>query len=214
MKSRPYARSLHRCFDSPRDHVIFDVGHQAYVHKILTGRAERFDDLRVPGGLSGFTLMRESEHDSFGAGHSSTSISAALGYAEADALSGSDDYTVCVIGDGAYTGGMVHEALNNCKPDLRLIIVLNENGMSISDNKGTFANYLSKVRTSIRYNKWKKGTTTALERIPLISKPVKRLLSAIKNQFKKMFMRPNYFEELGLYYIGAIDLKNALEVAK
>lgn len=212
--------ALHRCFDSPRDHIIFDVGHQAYVHKILTGRKDRFDDLRVPGGLSGFTLMRESAHDAFGAGHSSTSISAALGYAEADALSGSDAYTVCVIGDGAYTGGMVHEALNNCKPDLRLIIVLNENGMSISDNKGTFANYLSKVRTSARYNRWKQGTNTALQVIPLIGKPIKSLLSAIKNQIKKMFMRPNYFEELGLYYIGAIDgndykkVVEALERAK
>ncbi len=212
--------ALHRCFDSPRDHIIFDVGHQAYVHKILTGRADRFDDLRVPGGLSGFTRMSESAHDAFGAGHSSTSISAALGYAETDVLSGSDAYTVCVIGDGAYTGGMVHEALNNCKPDLKLIIVLNENGMSISDNKGTFANYLSKVRASAGYNKWKQGTNTALQGIPLVGKPIRNLLSAIKNQIKKMFMRPNYFEELGLYYIGAIDgndykkVSEALERAK
>lgn len=212
--------ALHRIFDSPRDHIIFDVGHQAYVHKILTGRRDSFDDLRVPGGLSGFTLMRESSHDAFGAGHSSTSISAALGYAESDALSGSDAYTVCVIGDGAYTGGMVHEALNNCKPDLKLIIILNENGMSISNNKGTFANYLSKVRTSARYNKWKQETRTALQGIPLIGKPIKRLLSGIKNQIKKIFMRPNYFEELGLYYIGAIDgndykkVSDALERAK
>ena len=212
--------ALHRIFDSPRDHIIFDVGHQAYIHKILTGRRDGFDDLRVPGGISGFTLMRESEHDAFGAGHSSTSISAALGYAESDALSGSGAYTVCVIGDGAYTGGMVHEALNNCKPDLKLIIILNENGMSISNNKGTFANYLSKVRTSARYNRWKQETRTVLQGIPLIGKPVKRLLSFVKNQIKKMFMRPNYFEELGLYYIGAIDgndykkVADALERAK
>ena len=123
--------ALHRCFDSPRDHIIFDVGHQAYVHKILTGRGERFDDLRVPGGLSGFTLMRESVHDAFGAGHSSTSISAALGYAEADALNGVKKHTVAIIGDGAYTGGMVHEAINNCRTELPLVIVINENGVII-----------------------------------------------------------------------------------
>ncbi len=197
--------AIHRVFDSPEDHVIFDVGHQAYVHKILTGRKERFDELRVAGGLSGFTLMRESRHDAFGAGHSSTSISAALGYAEADAMKGSDAYTVCVIGDGAYTGGMVHEALNNCKPDLKLIIILNENGMSISSNKGTFANYLSKARTSKGYNKWKQGTSSVLQGIPLIGKPLKSLLSFFKNLIKKMLMRPNYFEELGLYYIGPVD---------
>ena len=212
--------AIHRIFDSPKDHVIFDVGHQAYAHKILTGRKERFDELRVAGGLSGFTLMRESEHDAFGAGHSSTSISAALGYAEADAMRGSDAYTVCVIGDGAYTGGMVHEALNNCKPDLKLIIVLNENGMSISSNKGTFANYLSKARTSKGYNKWKQGTSSVLQRIPLIGKPLKALLSFFKNLIKKMFMRPNYFEELGLYYIGPVDgndykkISEALERAR
>lgn len=197
--------ALHRIFDSPRDHIIFDVGHQSYVHKILTGRRERFDELRVPGGLSGFTRMSESEHDPFGAGHSSTSVSAALGYAEADAMTGSDAYTVCVMGDGAYTGGMIHEALNNCKPDLRLVIVLNENGMSISSNKGTFANYLSKVRTSKGYNELKRSTTSFLHRIPLVGKAVKAVLSAMKNAIKSLFLHPNYFEELGLYYIGPVD---------
>ena len=103
--------ALHRVFDSPKDHLIFDIGHQSYVHKILTGRKDRFDDLRTSGGLSGFTLMRESTHDAFGAGHSSTSISAALGYAEAAALNGTNEHTVCIIGDGAYTGGMVHEEI-------------------------------------------------------------------------------------------------------
>lgn len=197
--------AMHRIFDSPRDHIIFDVGHQAYVHKILTGRKDKFDELRTPGGLSGFTLMKESAHDAFGAGHSSTSISAALGYAEAEALSGSGEHTVCVVGDGAYTGGMIHEALNNCRPDLKLVIILNENGMSISGNKGTFANYLSKARTSARYNKLKRGTTSVLQNIPLLGRPIKAVLSFFKNGIKKYFMRPNYFEELGLYYIGPID---------
>ena len=114
--------ALHRVFDSPRDHIIWDVGHQSYVHKIITGRRTEFDNLRKPGGLSGFTRREESEHDCFGAGHSSTSLSAALGFAEADKLKGSDAYTIAVIGDGAYTGGMIHEALNNCKKKLPLII--------------------------------------------------------------------------------------------
>ena len=107
--------AIHRVFDSPDDHIIFDVGHQAYVHKLITGRREAFSSLREPGGLSGFTNISESRHDAFGAGHSSTSISAALGFAEADALAGKDSYSIAVIGDGAYTGGMVHEALNNCR---------------------------------------------------------------------------------------------------
>ena len=145
--------ALHRVFDSPRDHVIFDIGHQSYVHKILTGRKGRFDDLRTPGGLSGFTLIRESEHDAFGAGHSSTSISAALGYAEAAVLNGTDEHTVCVIGDGAFTGGMVHEALNNCRSDLKLVIVLNENGMAISGNRGAYAECFSQIDSNRECNR-------------------------------------------------------------
>ena len=179
--------ALHRVFDSPKDHIIFDVGHQAYVHKILTGRKDRFDDLRAPGGLSGFTFMRESEHDAFGAGHSSTSISAALGYAEAAAIRGSGEYTVCVVGDGAYTGGMVHEAFNNCKPNLRLIIVLNENGMAISSNKGNYANYLSKLRISVGHSELNGGASTMLQ-------------------------NANYFEMLGLHYIGPVDGNDYKEV--
>ncbi len=206
--------ALHRVFDSPEDHIIFDVGHQAYVHKILTGRKDRFDELRVPGGLSGFTLMRESRHDAFGAGHSSTSISAALGYAESDKLRGKSNYTVAVIGDGAYTGGMVHEAINNCTPELRLIIVLNENGMSISTNKGAFASYLSRVRMSKGYIGVKEKTTSFLERIPLIGKPIKGFLSLIKKLLKKIFFRSNYFEDLGLYYLGPIDGNDYKKVEK
>lgn len=197
--------AMHRVFNSPHDHIIFDVGHQAYVHKILTGRKDRFDELRKPGGLSGFTLMRESEHDAFGAGHSSTSISAALGYAESDHARGSDAYTVAVIGDGAYTGGMVHEAINNCKPDLKLVIILNENGMSISTNKGAFASYLSRVRASGSYVDMKKKTGSILSHIPLIGKPLKALLSLIKRGLKGLVFKPSYFEELGFYYIGPID---------
>ncbi|MBQ7387584.1 MAG: 1-deoxy-D-xylulose-5-phosphate synthase [Clostridia bacterium] len=197
--------AIHRVFDSPRDRIIFDVGHQSYVHKILTGRREHFDTLRIPGGLSGFTLRRESEHDPFGAGHSSTALSAALGFAEADALNGDARHTVCVIGDGAYTGGMVHEALNNCKSDLPLIIILNENGMSISSNKGMFARYLSKVRMSSGYLRWKSGTSSFLKRIPLVGAPVHRALSFTKEKLKNLIYTKNYFEELGLYYMGTLD---------
>lgn len=196
--------AIHTVFDSPTDHVIFDVGHQAYVHKMLTGRKADFDTLRLPGGLSGFTLRRESDHDPFGAGHSSTSISAALGFAEADYLSGNPAHTVCVIGDGAYTGGMVHEALNNSKPHLPLIIILNENGMSISSNKGAFASYLSGVRVSGGYRKLKKNTKSFLEHIPF-GKPLSKATKWVKNKLKSVLYHPNYFEELGLYYIGPID---------
>ena len=143
--------AIHRVFNSPKDHIVFDVGHQSYVHKLLTGRREMFDTLRQPGGLSGFPSIRESEHDAFGTGHSSTSISASVGLAIADKLQGKDAFSVCVIGDGAFTGGMVHEALNNVTPDLPLIIILNENGMAISKNRGLFADYISAYRSSHKY---------------------------------------------------------------
>ncbi len=204
--------ALHRVFDSPKDHIIFDVGHQSYVHKIITGRKDRFDTLRKPGGLSGFTNTSESEHDAFGAGHSSTSVSAALGYAEADNLRGSDAYSVAVMGDGAYTGGMIHEALNNCSPDLKLIIVLNENGMSISVNKGSFASYLTRVRVSKRYQSWKSGTKSLLEKIPILGKSLQVFLTFIKKKFKNLLFASNYFEDLGLYYIGPVDGNNFKKV--
>lgn len=197
--------ALHRIFDSPKDKIIFDVGHQSYVHKIITGRRERFSDLRVPGGLSGFTKSDESEHDPFGAGHSSTSLSAALGFAEANRLAGSDAYTVAVIGDGAYTGGMIHEALNNCHPDLRLIIVLNENGMSISQNRGAFASYFAKARMSEGYMNFKRGTKSILSHVPLIGKPISIFLRFVKERIKGAVYDESYFESLGLYYRGPID---------
>lgn len=197
--------AIHRIFNSPEDHIIFDVGHQSYVHKIITGRAAEFSNLRKTGGLSGFTSMKESKHDAFGAGHSSTSISAALGYAEADRLNGKESYTVALIGDGAFTGGMTHEALNNCDPNLRLIIILNENGMSISVNKGRFASYLSRVRVSKGYRVWKKGTVSFLRAIPLVGKPITSFLTKLKQKIKNAVFVSNYFEELGLYYIGPVD---------
>ena len=197
--------ALHRVFDSPKDHIIFDVGHQAYVHKLITGRRDGFDSLRVPGGMSGFTSMKESPHDAFGAGHSSTSISAALGYAEADKLAGKDSYTVAVIGDGSYTGGMVHEAINNCREDLRLVVIINENGMSISRNRGAFASYLSRVRASSGYRGVKRGATTLLSHIPLLGRAIKASISFVKRIVKRIVFDSNYFEDLGFYYIGPVD---------
>lgn len=212
--------ALHRVFDSPIDRIIFDVGHQSYVHKLITGRRADFDTLRVPGGLSGFTKRAESEHDPFGAGHSSTSLSAALGFAEADKLKGSGAHTVCVIGDGAYTGGMIHEALNNCTPELPMVIVLNENGMSISQNKGAFASYISRVRVSRRYIRLKRGANNLLALIPIIGIPLRKFFSLTRDRIKNILYSTNYFEELGLYYIGPIDgndytkLEKALKRAK
>ncbi len=212
--------ALHRVFSTPKDHIVWDVGHQSYVHKILTGRREEFDTLRQNGGLSGFTKRSESAHDAFGAGHSSTSISAALGLAQADRLSGSDAYTVAVVGDGAFTGGMIHEALNNCDGKLKMIIIINENEMSISKNIGRFADGLAKLRSSYGYYKTKKLTATVLGAIPLVGKLLLKGLKKIKKGFKNILYGSNYFENLGLYYLGPVDgnnveaLEDILELAK
>ena len=206
--------ALHRVFNSPNDRIIFDVGHQSYVHKIITGRKEGFSNLRVPGGLSGFTRRDESIHDHFGAGHSSTSISAALGFAEADRILSRDCYNVAVVGDGSFTGGMIHEALNNVDADLPLIIILNENGMSISSNKGAFASYLSRFRASAKYQKVKNTTRSAVLHIPFVGKPIKRFVTFVKKKIKNLLLPANYFEELGLQYIGPVDGNNYEKVEK
>ncbi len=197
--------ALHRVFDTPSDHIIWDVGHQSYVHKILTGRADRFDTLRQVGGLSGFTNRRESEYDPFGAGHSSTSVSAALGMAEADRLSGRHAYTVAVVGDGAYTGGMVHEAINNCPPELPLILVLNENEMSISKNTGAFARYMARIRASRPYRRARKRTSSLLQKIPLLGEPLHRAARSTLKLTKRLIYKSNYFEDLGFLYLGPVD---------
>ncbi len=197
--------AIHRVFDSPKDHIIFDVGHQSYVHKLLTGRYGRFSTLRTSGGISGFTNREESEHDCFGAGHSSTSLSAGLGFAISDKLNGADAYTVVVVGDGAYTGGMIHEALNNCRRDLNLIIVLNENEMSISKNIGRFAQNLSRLRARPGYFKTKKATGAFLKKIPLIGRFCFRCVLSVKKMMKNLLYGSNYFESMGLTYLGPID---------
>lgn len=212
--------ALHRVFDTPKDKIIWDVGHQAYAHKILTSRKDAFASLRLAGGLSGFTKREESEFDPFGAGHSSTSISAAIGFAQAAALSGSDEHVICVIGDGALTGGLAHEALNNIKPDLHLIIILNDNEMSISKNTGHLAKHLAKIRSSKGYHNTKKATRSILMHIPLVGKALFYAVRATKKAFKNMFYKSNYFEDMGLYYLGPVDghnyqsLSNLLNAAK
>jgi len=206
--------ALHRVFDFPKDHLIFDVGHQCYTHKLLTGRRDRFDTLRKRGGLSGFTKRSESEYDCFGAGHSSTSVSAAIGFAEGERLRGSDAYTVAVLGDGAFTGGMIHEALNNCRRDLRLIIVLNENEMSISRNTGAFAGLIAKIRTSKGYYRTKRRTVKVIKNLPLIGDPLFRGIRDLKQRVKDRLFKSNYFEDLGLYYLGPTDGNDLVKVER
>ena len=198
--------AIHRVFDCPKDHIIFDVGHQSYTHKLLTGRYNGFDTLRQAGGISGFTNRAESEYDCFGAGHSSTSLSAALGFAEADRISGNDAYTVVVLGDGAFTGGMIHEALNNCNKRLnKLIIILNENEMSISKNIGSFATSIARIRKRSGYLKAKRFTVSFVKKIPLIGNWLFKVIRDIKKSIKNSLYGSNYFEDMGLYYLGPAD---------
>ncbi len=197
--------AIHRVFDAPTDQIVFDVGHQCYVHKLLTGRADAFVTLRASGGLSGFPRREESKYDAFGTGHASTSLSAALGLARAAKLSGSNAYTVVILGDGALTGGMIHEALNNCENDLRLIVILNENEMSISKNEGRFARLLTRLRTSRGYSSTKSALDKTLSHIPLVGDPVKSGLSKIKKGVKRVLYSNNYFESMGFNYFGPAD---------
>ncbi|MBQ7907276.1 MAG: 1-deoxy-D-xylulose-5-phosphate synthase [Clostridia bacterium] len=205
--------ALHYVFNSPKDKIIFDVGHQCYAHKILTGRDKELSTLRQLGGLSGFTSRQESRHDVFYEGHSGASISAALGIAEANRIKGDDSYTVAVIGDGSVTNGMVYEALNNCNnKQLRLIILINDNEMSISKNVGGMHNHFSKIRTSKKYFGFKRGVEKGLVVIPLIGKPLARFVRWLKNGFKRIFVKKNIFEDLGLSYIGPADGNNVAKV--
>jgi len=197
--------ALHRVFDSPQDRFIFDVSHQSYVHKLLTDRFSDFQSIRRPGGLSGFQKRSESEHDPFGGGHASTSLSAALGFAEADFIMGSDRHTIAIAGDGAFTGGMIHEAMNNCREGRKLILILNENEMSISPNIGGFATYIANVRSKESYFNIKRGTRRALSAIPVIGRGMVHFVSRQKSRLKNLLYSSNYFEKLGFYYLGPTD---------
>ncbi len=198
--------ALHKVFLTPRDKIIWDVGHQSYVHKIITGRREKFDTLRQMDGISGFPKNCESDYDSFNTGHSSTSISAALGIAKARDILKEHYSVVAVIGDGAMTGGMSFEALNDAgRSSNNLIIILNDNEMSISKNVGGFSRYLSKIRTQPIYSKAKEDFDTFLNRIPALGKRAARALDRAKGTIKYMVMPGMIFEELGLKYLGPID---------
>ncbi len=200
--------ALHRVFASPRDKIIWDVGHQSYVHKLLTGRREAFGTLRQHGGISGFTCRDESEHDPFGAGHASTSVSAALGMVVARDLAGDDYNVVAVIGDGAITAGMAFEALNQAGHlGSRLIVVLNDNGMSISPTVGALAKLMSRVRFDRRIGKAKTGSRQLISKFPLGGK-LWQLGQKIEQSFKEFFAPTPIWEALGFTYIGPIDGHN------
>ena len=197
--------AIYRTFDLPEDKVIWDVGHQAYTHKILSGRKD-FDDLRQFGGISGFPKRAESPCDSFNTGHSSTSISAGLGMAIGRDLRGEDYHVISIIGDGALTGGMAYEALNNAaRINKNFIIILNDNNMSISENVGGISKYLSGIRTGAGYNDLKRQITDLLEKIPVAGPRMIRRISMIKQGLKQLLIPGMLFEDMGITYLGPVD---------
>ena len=202
--------ALHKMFDTPRDRIVWDVGHQCYTHKLLTGRYGRFDTLRQTGGISGFPKPEESEYDTFIAGHSSTAVSAANGMAKAKTLSGDGGYVVAVLGDGALTGGLAYEGLSNAgRSSDRLIVVLNDNRMSISKNVGFVARHLATLRARPRYVRFKMGISSLIAHIPLIGKAIQRFIVWVKSRLKNaMYHSSTLFEEMGFYYLGPVDGHN------
>ena len=202
--------ALHICLNLPKDKIVWDVGHQSYVHKILTGRKDMFDSLRQYGGLSGFPKRRESEFDTFNTGHSSTSISAALGLVVADEqVNGNDSTIVAVIGDGAMTGGIAQEAINNAsKLKRNFIIILNDNEMSISQNVGGFSTYLSNARAGNTYIELKSGVQRTLEKIPGAGDKIVRSIKRTKHSIKQLLVPGMLFENLGITYLGPVDGHN------
>ena len=210
--------ALHRVFDTPRDKIVWDVGHQSYIHKIITGRRESFKTLRKINGISGCPKREESVYDSFETGHSSTSISAALGMAKARDLAGENYSVAAVIGDGALTGGMAFEALNHAGDfPTNLIVILNDNEMSISHNIGGLSNYLSKIRTEPAYFKMKGKIEAILNRIPVIGGSMFRGAERLRDWMKYLLVPGVIFEELGFKYFGPInghDIRKLEDVIK
>ena len=201
--------ALHLFMDFPEDRLVWDVGHQAYVHKILTGRKKEFDTLRQLDGMSGFPKGKESTADAFDTGHSSTSISAALGMARARDLQGKKNKVVAVIGDGALSGGMAYEALNNAaRMKTNMIVVLNDNNMSISENVGGMASYLGKLRTDQRYNNLKSGVEHAIMKMPQIGDALMDTMRRSKESIKRFVVPGMLFEDMGVTYLGPIDGHN------
>lgn len=198
--------ALHRAFHTPVDKIVFDVGHQAYTHKLLTGRYSQFHTLRQTDGLSGFPKCSESEHDCFETGHASTGISAALGLARARDLQGKHNHVVAVVGDGALTGGMCYEALNDCgNSKTKLIVVINDNEMSITRNVGALSKHLAKLRSSWGWYSAKRKVQSGILRIPWIGKTVERILYTLKRAIRALFVDEVFFSALGFTYLGPID---------
>lgn len=198
--------AIHRVFSAPEDKIIFDVGHQAYAHKLITGRSEIFDSLRKNGGMSGFTCRTESEYDTVTAGHSGTALSTAVGIAEAERLAGRETWTVAVIGDGSFTNGMVYEALNQLSgKNIRLVLLLNDNAMSISQNVGGLSDYFSNIRTSSSYFSFKMKSKKLFMAVPGIGKGLVACASAVKDFLKRLVGAETWFESMGLEYIGPVD---------
>ena len=207
--------ALHLALDLPGDKIIWDVGHQSYTHKLLTGRREGFDTLRKYGGMSGFPKRKESKCDVFDTGHSSTSISAGLGYVRARELLGEDYKVVSVIGDGAMTGGMAFEALNNASAvKSNFIIVLNDNHMSISENVGGMSQYLADIRTNEAYNGLKNGVANTLNRIPVYGEKMVERIRKTKSGIKELLIPGMYFENMGITYLGPVDGHNIDQLVK
>lgn len=207
--------ALHLVLDFPVDKLIWDVGHQAYTHKILTGRKEEFEHLREFGGMSGFPKQMESPCDCFDTGHSSTSISAALGYAEAKEIMGTDESVVAVIGDGALSGGLAYEALNNmARLKSSMVVVLNDNEMSISENVGGMSHYLNKIRTGQKYNDFKAGVEKSILRIPLAGHDLAVSVKRSKDSIKHLLVPGMFFEDMGITYIGPIDGHNIQQMVE
>ena len=207
--------ALHLCMDFPNDKLIWDVGHQAYTHKLLTGRKEDFSGLRTFGGMSGFPKHKESLCDAFDTGHSSTSISAALGYARARDLKGEDRTVVAVIGDGSLTGGMAYEALNNVSHlKSNMIIVLNDNKMSISENVGGLSKHLTALRTRESYMDFKMDVEKKLKQIPHVGDSVARSVKKSKDSIRQLFVKGGFFEDFGIKYIGPIDGHDIKEMVR
>jgi 1-deoxy-D-xylulose-5-phosphate synthase len=207
--------ALHLALDLPQDKIIFDVGHQAYTHKLLTGRKENFNELRTYGGMSGFPKRRENECDCFDTGHSSTSISAGLGLVTANELTGNSGTVVSVIGDGALSGGMAFEGLNNAARLKRnFIIILNDNNMSISENVGGMSVYLSNVRAGELYNDLKNGVVNTLTRIPVVGDKLVDKIRKTKSSIKQLVIPGMLFEDMGITYLGPVDGHNISQMVK
>jgi len=205
--------ALHTVFNAPEDSFVFDVGHQCYTHKLLTGRFSEFSTLRKKDGIAGFPRPDESKYDLFVAGHSSQSLSAAVGLARAKKMNGDKSKVIVIVGDGAFAGGMIYEAINGIDASLdNLIVVLNDNKMSISKSVGSLSRYLLRLRTDEGYNRTKKKVQIILEKFPIIGRSVAKYLMRIKTYFRHAFFDGDFFEALGFNYVGALDGHNLVDL--